>query len=212
MKLNYYLITIVISVGCIYLMWGPLGLLDWCSFKDRQSLGVAFHGVFLDALIFGLFFTLYERNRIKRDELNNALKNIDDFRSADNDVIRFRVISDIKKCIDLGKSNLNLVNYKLDKAILSNLKFKNSDFSYCKLNSASLKNVTFQSCDLSNAELTRASLDGAQFIESKLINTDLRNVDLSVISTVERCDIDGIKVNKDQIIILNKKFNLKINE
>ena len=176
------------------LLW--LGLMCYLNSKDDGPNGFSWHdllveanGMFFDLLVFGIFLSIYEALKEKKEKIERLNEEIDDYRGWDEKEATYRIVGAIRRLkrervsqIDLRKCYL--VNAYLPNAILSNsdlsgANLTGADLSGANLTDANLIGANLAGANLSGANLTRAKMERAKLCKANFSNADLTDADLT---------------------------------
>jgi hypothetical protein len=151
------------------------------------------HGLIFDLFVFGLFLTIFEFFRAKKEKIKRYQKEIEDLIQIKSEESRVRIISNINHLYDLGintfylfgaylkNGNLQEFNLSNSKMLFMNFEkgsFLRSNLTNVDLRVSNLKKVSFTDASLVGANLSQSDCRGARFIITDLTNCDLSKTDL----------------------------------
>ena len=175
-----------------------------------EDVVVEAHGLWLDLLIFGILFSIYESLSKKRTEIDTHLDTIEAFREWHEPESKFRIVNSVRKLNMNDVTALPLYECFLDHANLENTNLENAIIS-----GSSMKYVNFSGANLKGAEMTDvdlkySSLENANFRNADLTASDLRGATFnsqlweSLSALKEYADISN---DENDAIILSEKFS-----
>lgn len=176
------------------LLW--LGVMCLLNSMDVGPNGFSWHdllveanGMFFDLLVFGIFLSIYEASKEKKEKIERLNEEIDDYRGWDEKEATYRIVGAIRRLKREGVNQIDLkkcylVNAYLPKAILSNsdlsgANLAGADLSGAYLTDANLIGANLVGANLSGANLTRARMKGAKLCKANFSNADLTEADLT---------------------------------
>ena len=187
-KIIYHLLALIFIAAVISWMWKSSehsfssidsyklinDLFDWNDENDRKALLAEFHGLILDLLFFGIFFTILEIRNRKRNHIDDNINIINDFRDWESKEAKYRIAGAVRRLNKNGHYQYDLSDISFDEIKFKNLIFNNSTFINTSFENSTLEYISFKKCNCENVSFKKASIKYLDFRESKLYKCDFR--------------------------------------
>lgn len=200
---------IIISVALLLVLLS----LDYVLEIDFKDIIVEAHGLLMDVILFGIFITLYEKLKDKKDRVSEFLNQLNDFRGWHEKEATYRIKGivsrldrlgvkeiDLSYCFLEGISNLSqdLSGYNFRASKLDNCVFSHCNLRKAKFSNASLEKANLYGSDLRGAFLTSANLTRANLSHANLNGADLSGANLEF-TEFKKADLSFTNLNNAQV-------------
>jgi uncharacterized protein YjbI with pentapeptide repeats len=150
-----------------------------------ENVLVEAHGMYMDIILFGIIFTLYEKFTSGHNSIQELRQEIDDYREWADSEARFRILGCIRRLLKLGVNDIDL----------SNCNLRGTDFSLSDLRSANLAYGSFYLSNFSHAKLTGSTITSSNFEASIFDQADLKGLDFYQVNlsktSLRRANLEG---------------------
>ena len=140
---------------------------------DVKNVWLNLHASVVEVFLLGLFISKFNDITKKQRNIEEWIRQIDDYREWQEPEAAYRIKGLIKRLLDNGVNNLNLDYCYLKKTDLSGYNLRNCYLFRAKLNDSILLGTNLIEANLSEADLSNAFLVNAYFIETNLTGVQL---------------------------------------
>ena len=183
------LLIIAIWLDYKYKMFG--------SDENIANIISGLNGIIFNFVLFGIILKVYERNKDKKDRIENLQDELDDYKYWEGEESTYRRIGIINRLILAGVKEINLKRhtFKQGKFIdinLNELKFDNIRFYSCKFQRGTIdkdiRSCKFNQCVISGLKFENSILTITDFNECQLDNVEFNSVKFSW-TDFEKCQV-----------------------
>lgn len=185
-----FFILLTIPLGLFLLYYDIRYFMSFSNGWDYfNNIVVEAHGFFIDLLVLGVVFSLYEANRERQERINQRLVEIDGYRGWDDKEASYKTANLIRLLNSEDESRLNLTRcylaganlskVSLPESNLSGANFYDTDLTNANLNGANFFHAYLFKANLTNAKLRETILSHTNLTKANLTNADLSDADLS---------------------------------
>lgn len=144
-------------------------------YDDFSDILVEAHGLIFDIVIFGILLQLFIIRRDRKERIRRYKDNIEDYNSLKTEESKTIIMSNVKKLLSEGVSDLFLMNSYLPSSTFSHDNFSETMFIESDLNNTRFhgkyNKCSFALADMHESELINCTLKDTLFTETNLRNT-----------------------------------------
>lgn len=170
----------------LLIVFTVVSMLDYYVDKEFSwhEILVEAHGLVLDIIILGLGLSIFEYFRGKKDQIENLLMKIEDFRNWESEEAKHRIMGCVNRLIDLGVYIFNLNGCYLVSADFSDTDYSNSTFMFAKLDMSNFTRSNLTSCSFIGAQMTevyciQTVLNNTNFMGANMRNSKFTSVNIA---------------------------------